>query len=93
MDSPTNSSIVAVTKTVSDALGTPLDELPPLSRAIDPDALDRLVSSNTSTRPASVTVMFEYAGLKVVVHSGVMVYATPIDDEGETAFDRLDCDP
>jgi len=71
-----------VTEVVSDALEKPVNDLPPLSRVLDPDALNRLVSSNTSTRSPEVTVIFEYASLKVVIHSQEVVYARPIDDGG-----------
>jgi hypothetical protein len=71
-----------VTEVVSEALEKPVDDLPPLSRVIDPDALNRLVSSNTSTRSPEVTVIFEYASLKVVIHSQEVIYARPIDDGG-----------
>ena len=71
-----------VTEVVSDALEKPVDDLPPLSRVIDPDALDRLVSSNTSTQSPEVTVVFEYASMEVIIHSQEVVYARPIDDRG-----------
>lgn len=87
MRSRTNNSTVAVSAVVSDALDTPMEELPPLSRRIDLDALDRIVSSDDGPRPPGVLVTFEYAGLTVAVHSCGIVYATPIDDEGET--DRI----
>jgi hypothetical protein len=54
---------------------------------VDPDALDKLVSSNENTRPSRVTVTFEYAGLKVVVRSTEVVYAMPIAD-AETILNR-----
>ena len=72
----------AVTEVVSDALEKPVDDLPPLSRAIDPDALDRLVSSNTSTQSPEVIVVFEYASMEVIIHSQEVVCARPIDDRG-----------
>ena len=80
MRATTTQPTETVTEVVSDALKKPVDDLPPLSRAIDPDALDRLVSSNTSTRSPEVTVIFEYASLKVVIHSQEVIYARPIDD-------------
>lgn len=82
MRATTTQPTETVTEVVSDALKKPVDDLPPLSRVIDPDALNRLVSSNTSTRSPEVTVIFEYASLKVVIHSQEVVYARPIDDGG-----------
>ena len=82
MRATTDQPTETVTEVVSDALEKPVDDLPPLSRVINPDALNRLVSSNTSTRSPEVTVIFEYAGLKVVIHSQEVVYARPIDDGG-----------
>lgn len=57
-----------------------LTKLPTLSHVIDSDAVNRDVSSNTSTRSSSVTATFEYAGLNVVVQSTKLVYATLIGD-------------
>ena len=82
MKATTTQPTETVTEVVSDALKKPVDDLPPLSRVIDPDALNRLVSSNTSTRSPEVTVIFDYASLKVVIHSQEVVYARPIDDGG-----------
>jgi hypothetical protein len=82
MRAATTQPTEAVTEVVSDALEKPVDDLPPLSRVLDPDALNRLVSSNTSARSPEVTVIFEYASLKVIIHSQEVVYARPIDDGG-----------
>jgi hypothetical protein len=93
MGSTTDNSIVAITGVVSEALETPLEELPPLSRRIEIDALERLVSSPASARPPGVLVTFEYAGLTVVVHSCGIVYAEPIDDSGETVLSTREFHP
>ena len=92
MNSPSDRLVVTVTEVISDALETPVEELPPLCRVIDLDGLDRLVSSNENTCATDVTVLFKYAGLKVIVHSGGLVYAAPIDAEDETAFSKMNCD-
>jgi hypothetical protein len=82
MDQSTNRPIeTTVAEIASDALETPVEELPVLFNEVDTDALERLVSPSVSTRSTSVTVVFEYAGLKVTVQSGGTVYATSIDDE------------
>jgi len=79
---------MAVTETVSEAVETPVTELPPLSRVIDPDALNRLVSHAESSEPPELTIAFEYTGLTVVVHASGMVYTTPIDDRGDIDDDN-----
>jgi|AntRauTorcE11898_2_1112593.scaffolds.fasta_scaffold04656_2 hypothetical protein len=86
MRTPTNNTVAAVTKVVSDALETPMEELPPLSHAVDLDALDELVSSNASPRLSGVTVTFTYAGLNVVVLSCGTIYATPITHGDEISI-------
>ncbi len=93
MRSRTNNSTVAVTSVLSNALDTQVEELPPLSRRIDLDALDRIVSSDDGPRPPGVLVTFEYAGLTVAVHSCGIVYATPIDDGGEPDRNCRDFNP
>ena len=49
---------------VADRTGTPVEELPVLHDAIDPEALDRLAAGE---REASFEVRFEYAGFDVAV--------------------------
>lgn len=88
MSPPANDTVAAVTEVVSGALETPMEELPPLSHAVDLDALDALVSSNANP-PSGVTVTFAYAGLYVVVRSSGTVYATPIS-RGDAPTRRRD---
>jgi hypothetical protein len=71
---------VTVTETVSDALGEPVDALPPLSDAVDTDGLDALV---TGDRSHDVAVTFSYAGLAVLVRSDATVYVSPRRSPGE----------
>lgn len=71
---------VTVTETVSDALETPVEDLPPLSNAIDIDALDALVRSTGAAGSPGVTVTFTYSGLRVLVQSGQIVYVRPLRD-------------
>lgn len=78
MSTPADDVTVTVCETVADALATPIEELPPLSNAIDLEGLSAIVTSKTAVRPPGVTVTFEYAGLEVVVHSDGIVYARPI---------------
>lgn len=63
-----------VVQAVSDALGTPVDELPPLAETINPDALGAIVSNDP---PSDVTVSFSYAGRQVLVREGKTVYVRP----------------
>lgn len=74
---------VAVTETVSDALETPIEDLPPLSKAVDVDALDTLVTSTDAGSASDVVVTFTYSGLDVLVHSEAVVYVRPIRDHDE----------
>jgi hypothetical protein len=53
---------VTVVEAVTAATDRATTDLPPLQRAIDPDALDSLLSQGQSS---SVTVSFEYAGADV----------------------------
>lgn len=66
---------VTVSETVSDALGEPVDALPPLSDAIDTDGLSAMVTDDQSH---DVTVMFSYAGMRIVVCPDSTVYVHPL---------------
>lgn len=61
---------VPLAETVFGSLETPASDLPPLSDAIDLDALEALVPADG---PPEVTVAFSYEGLRVFVHSGQVV--------------------
>ncbi len=74
MRKPTTEIVVKVVETVAEALEKPLDEVPPLSEVIDPDALVALMDHR------DVTIAFRYADLNVIVQSGGTVYAHPIRD-------------
>jgi hypothetical protein len=76
---------VTVTETVSDALGEPVDALPPLSESVDTDGLDALV---TSERAHDVAVTFSYAGMAVLVRADATVYVRPQRDPVAGAPDR-----
>lgn len=64
-----------IAEAASDALETPMEELPPLSTAIDLDGLDAVITNSQSN---DVTVIFSYAGLRVLVHSSNTVYVRPL---------------
>lgn len=76
MEQPPTEITVALTAAVSDALDTPVEELSPLSAAVDLDALDAIVTDHPAE---DVTVAFTYDGLHVLVHSRGTVYARPIE--------------
>jgi hypothetical protein len=78
MHSRRDEVIVAVSETAADVLETPLEKLPPLSDAIDPDALCAIVSSRPKASPSRVTVAFDYASLEIFVSSDNMIFAQPI---------------
>ncbi|GAA0534716.1 HalOD1 output domain-containing protein [Halorubrum ejinorense] len=75
---------VTVSETVSDALGEPVDALPPLSEAIDTDGLDAVV---TEDRSHDVTIAFSYAGMSVFVCADSTVYVRPQRTPGERSPD------
>ena len=53
--------------------------LPPLHRAIDPDALDALFAPTPQTDRMEGAVSFEYSGYEVTVHSHGYVETTPVN--------------
>lgn len=78
---PKEEITVTVVQAVSEALETPIEELPPLADTIDPDALDVIVSNDP---PSDVTVTFSYAGRQVLVREGTIVSVRPGRGEPET---------
>ncbi len=75
---------VLVAETIDESLETSIDELPPLSNAIDLEALETIVPPGTTPE---VSVMFTYGGLQVVVHSGRTVFVHPIRGAAEMSID------
>lgn len=72
----------AVVRAVAATVGRPPDDLPPLNRYVDPDALDTLVDTATSRR-GTVTVSFEYAGVDVHIDSEDGITVWPAADGGD----------
>lgn len=70
--------LFSVSDVASDALRIPVNDLPPLANAVDPDALGALVSPRGDLQRSDVRKSFDYAGLEVVVQSGPIIYARPI---------------
>lgn len=84
---------ISIVETASDALNTPVEELPPLSEAVDVDALNAIIPSTATDQPPDVTVTFSYADLTVGVRAGNTVFVSPTHDEkedliGEAYFDE-----
>lgn len=75
MKTPPDETTLRIAEAVSDVVGTPIEELPPLSEVINPEAVAALVAENHSQ---DVRITFSYAGVRVLVHSGATVYVRPI---------------
>lgn len=87
MDQASDEITLRVTETVADALNKPIEDLPPLTTVVDPDALAAILSPTPTSSPPSVTVAFRYAGVRVLIHRGAIVYAQPITGDW---IDKLD---
>lgn len=79
MDQPSSEIIPRTTTAVAVAAETPIEELPPLTDAIDPDGFEALVTGDPSH---DVTITFAYAGQRVLVHADKTIYVRPIRDTG-----------
>jgi hypothetical protein len=69
--------ILIIAEAVSDALDVPIEELPPLSRSVDLDGLEAIMTDGQSQ---NVMIAFSYAGHRVHVHSNSAVYVHPVED-------------
>lgn len=78
---PPEDITLRISETVADATEMPIEALPPLSDAIDPDALAALMTPKNDGTPPGVTVTFRYAGLELIVRSTGVIYAQPVDEE------------
>lgn len=79
MDQSPSEIILRIMTAVAVAAGTPVEELPPLSEAVNPDGLRALVTGAPSH---DVTITFAYAGQRVLVNADNTVYVRPIHDTG-----------
>ncbi|MCU4744792.1 HalOD1 output domain-containing protein [Natronoglomus mannanivorans] len=70
--------VFAVVSAVAEASGADPLELPPLGRAIDPDALNELFTGRSESTVAEVT--FQYAGYDVTVRGNGEVQARTTQD-------------
>ncbi|MFB6169905.1 MAG: HalOD1 output domain-containing protein [Haloarculaceae archaeon] len=59
---------IELVEAVAAELGVDELELPPLSDAIDPDALDALFESGTGSQAALANVSFRYAERRITVY-------------------------
>lgn len=72
LETPNGSDVSStVVLAVEELTGTPVEELPPLGRRIDADALDRLFRPRSPEDPDAVdgAVQFRYTGCTVTVDS------------------------
>lgn len=88
MESHSDEVTLRVVETASDALETPVEELPPLSENIDVDALNAIVPLTPADQPPYVTVTFSYAGLNVGVRAGNTVSVSPIRSENDEPLNQ-----
>ncbi|WP_241659203.1 HalOD1 output domain-containing protein [Halorubrum salsamenti] len=84
MRSTSEEPLLTIAEAVSDALDTPVEELPPLSQSVNLEGLEAIVTEDPSH---DVTVTFSYAAHRVLVHSDNTVYVCPIREDDT---DRLD---
>lgn len=84
MKEPSEETFMALTEALSDALNSPIEELPPISHSIDLEGLDAVVADD---RSHDVTVTFPYAGHRVLVHSNNTVYVRPIQSDTTDRWD------
>ncbi|WP_235920792.1 HalOD1 output domain-containing protein [Natronorubrum halalkaliphilum] len=73
-----NTPVYTVTAAVADAIDADQLELPPLYEAIDPDALNSLLTSGGA--PSECQVSFQYAGCAVTVQGTGEVRVRPDQD-------------
>jgi hypothetical protein len=83
MDPPPDKLTIRISRAASVALETPIEELPPLSEAINPDALESLIVPTPTDSASNVTVTFSYAGLHVFVQTDNTVYVRDIREIDE----------
>jgi len=86
MGEHSNDIIMSIAETVSSTLERPIEDLPPLSEYINPEAIQTLISDDASE---NVTITFQYAGLRVLVRSGHTVYIRPLRKESDHSFERV----
>jgi hypothetical protein len=77
-DTPGESLVQAIVRSVSEVEGRPAEELPPLYSVIDPDALLTICGERAEkTRDGGCAVSFEYSDSSVLIERGVVTVTTP----------------
>lgn len=71
----------AVVETLAVAANSEPLDTDPLYEAVDPDALDRLLSSTDAETPTDLRVSFDYGCFRVEVHGSGEVAVRPADGE------------
>lgn len=83
-DPETDSAARSVVTAVADRLGTAPTSLDPLYDTIDPEALDRTITSvATQPGPGDAEIRIRYHGHTLTVHSYGFVEIAPEDDDRE----------
>jgi len=77
MEADRSRAVLSVLETVAAAERVDPIDLPPLSDAVDPEALNELFRPPTGDR-AAVTVTFEYCGYEITVDGPAAVTVEPV---------------
>ncbi|WP_254278906.1 HalOD1 output domain-containing protein [Haloarcula marina] len=72
--SPVTSPTVTLVETIAEAIGRETEAMPPLADAIDPDALDALLSRRYGENGNGLSVSFNYDGLRVTLDTDGYLY-------------------
>lgn len=76
----------AILRATTAITNTPVDELPPLTESVNPDALDGFFEDRASqTPPRDGRVAFRYAGFKVQFTGDETLSLKPIDEQRKKA--------
>jgi len=88
-----DTAVISIVETVAAASRTTVTDLPPLSEAIDPDALNALVDPESGPT-TTLSVSFDYAGHEVVVdRDGRVTVTNGVERESEFDAQRPDVEP
>ena len=72
---------VTIVEHIAAKKSIPAESLEPLYEAVDPDALERLVTAEESTAtPMMGKIVFNYSGYEVTVTSDGNVSSTPLEN-------------
>lgn len=86
-DSRTEQPATAVLEAVEAHSGVAASDLPPLRQALDPDALNALLTSGTTSPDGEpLVVEFSYAGYRITVRGDDVVSVTVHSPSSESAY-------